>query len=146
MHDNTLNNLPIFQGYTVDAKLKEFRKKKQNNHVHRIPFDSLKGKALIKELLSGREIEFDYLGFPDPDIAASTPKFSIAQVEYIEFDRSLRHATVTLQTSPGRLSLKVNSKTARQLKVGDEVAYVRDSGIQFHLIEQKVNRNFVPKR
>ena len=42
--------LPTFKGYTVDLKLKEFRKAIPEAIFEFIPFDSPKGKKLLEEL------------------------------------------------------------------------------------------------
>ena len=42
--------LPTFNGYTVDLKLKEFRKAIPEMMLEFIPFDSPKGKKLLEEL------------------------------------------------------------------------------------------------
>ena len=42
--------LPTFKGYTVDLKLKEFRKAIPEVILEFIPFDSPKGEKLLKEL------------------------------------------------------------------------------------------------
>lgn len=39
--------LPVFKGYTVDARLKEFRKADLNQPLEFISFDSPKGERLL---------------------------------------------------------------------------------------------------
>ena len=45
-----MGQLPIFRGYTVDFRLKEFRKLKRGKHFEFIPFESPTGRKLLKEL------------------------------------------------------------------------------------------------
>lgn len=45
----TLKILPIFKGYSVDIKLRQFRKINHNN-IKFIDFSSDKGRQLLKEL------------------------------------------------------------------------------------------------
>ncbi len=46
--------LPTFKGYTVDFRLKEFRKVDMSiPSIEFIPFDSPKGRELLKELGQG---------------------------------------------------------------------------------------------
>lgn len=58
-----IEQLPVFRGYTVDVKLKEFRrvKHRDNPEIEFIRFESEKGKKLLDELLAEelRKIEFD---------------------------------------------------------------------------------------
>ncbi len=42
--------LPIFKGYTVDGRLKEFRKVKQGPTIEFIDFDSEKGQQLVAQI------------------------------------------------------------------------------------------------
>lgn len=43
--------LPVFKGYTVDARLKEFRKADTGRKkIEFVPFDSRKGKKLLEEM------------------------------------------------------------------------------------------------
>ena len=44
-----MGQLPIFRGYTVDFRLKEFRKLKRGKHFEFIPFESEKGKKLLAQ-------------------------------------------------------------------------------------------------
>jgi len=47
--------LPEFKGYTVDQRLKEFRKAEYGKSIEFISFDSLKGQQLLEEMrASGR--------------------------------------------------------------------------------------------
>ena len=49
--------LPTFKGYTVDYRLKEFRRVDMSTHsmdsIEFIPFDSPKGRKLLKEMRRG---------------------------------------------------------------------------------------------
>jgi hypothetical protein len=48
-----VRQLPIIKGYTVDARLKEFRKVEWINgepSMKTVPFDSEKGRELLNEL------------------------------------------------------------------------------------------------
>jgi hypothetical protein len=47
--------LPTFHGYTVDVRLREFRKAIPDVTLEFIPFDSPKGKKLLEELKSFAE-------------------------------------------------------------------------------------------
>ena len=40
--------LPIFQGYTVDVRLKEFRRADPNKGLEFVNFDSSKGETLLE--------------------------------------------------------------------------------------------------
>ena len=40
--------LPIFQGYTVDVRLKEFRKANPNKGLEFVKFDSSEGETLLE--------------------------------------------------------------------------------------------------
>jgi hypothetical protein len=46
-----MNKLPTYKGYTIDERLREFRKvtydKQGNPSIEFIPFESEKGKALL---------------------------------------------------------------------------------------------------
>ena len=44
--------LPTFKGYTVDLRLREFRKADPLVTIEFIPFDSPEGKKLLEELKS----------------------------------------------------------------------------------------------
>ena len=46
--------LPVFKGYTVDYRLKEFRKAEYGKDLEIIPFDSAKGRKLLRE--TGRQL------------------------------------------------------------------------------------------
>lgn len=46
----TLIRLPTFKGYTVDARLREFRRADPEKGMEFIPFDCEKGKRLLKEM------------------------------------------------------------------------------------------------
>ena len=46
-----MRKLPTFKGYTVDLKLKEFRKAIYGKALEFLPFDSEKGQKLITEFL-----------------------------------------------------------------------------------------------
>ena len=43
-----MNILPKFEGYTVDIRLKEFRRVNLHQGFEFIPFDSLKGDMLLE--------------------------------------------------------------------------------------------------
>ena len=45
-----LRTLPTFKGYTVDAKLRQFRSAKPDKPMEFIAFDSAKGRELLQEL------------------------------------------------------------------------------------------------
>ena len=47
--------LPTFKGYTVDMRLREFRKATKREKLEFIPFDSPEGKKLFAELKSFAE-------------------------------------------------------------------------------------------
>jgi hypothetical protein len=47
--------LPEFKGYTVDERLKEFRKVVHGESIEFIAFDSLQGKRLLEEMRKGEE-------------------------------------------------------------------------------------------
>jgi hypothetical protein len=47
--------LPTFKGYTVDMRLREFRKAAIGEKIEFIPFDSPEGKKLFQELKSFAE-------------------------------------------------------------------------------------------
>ena len=47
--------LPIFKGYTVDMRLREFRKATSGEKLEFIPFNSSEGKKLFAELKSFAE-------------------------------------------------------------------------------------------
>ena len=42
--------LPTFKGYTIDFRLREFRKVEYPNPIEFIPFDSPEGRNLLKEM------------------------------------------------------------------------------------------------
>jgi hypothetical protein len=48
----TPRELPTFRGYTVDERLKEFRKAEHGKTLEFIPFDSPKGQEILKEMES----------------------------------------------------------------------------------------------
>lgn len=48
-----INKLPTFKGYTVDVRLKEFRKTSlADGSLEFIPFSSIKGEELLSEFVS----------------------------------------------------------------------------------------------
>ena len=53
--------LPTFKGYTVDMRLKEFRRAIPDVTLEFIPFNTSKGKQLLEELKSFAQevIDFD---------------------------------------------------------------------------------------
>lgn len=48
--DDGIYQLPTFKGYTVDMRLKEFRKANFGEKIEFVPFDSPKGKELLDRL------------------------------------------------------------------------------------------------
>jgi hypothetical protein len=46
----TLKILPVFEGYTIDVKLKQFRKV-DNKGIHFIDFDSVAGEKLLSRYI-----------------------------------------------------------------------------------------------
>lgn len=50
------NTLPTFKGYTVDARLREFRKMTLGKLPEFVPFDSPKGQQLMKQYQKGVSI------------------------------------------------------------------------------------------
>src|SRR5688500_18184581 len=50
--DNEPYQLPTFKGYTVDMRLREFRKATLGEEIKFVPFDSLEGKELLGRLKS----------------------------------------------------------------------------------------------
>ena len=48
---NKMNKLPIYKGYTVDVRLKEFRKADIKKGIEFIPFNSSKGDKLLDAYL-----------------------------------------------------------------------------------------------
>ena len=56
-----MNKLPIYEGYTIDVRLKEFRKADFKKGIEFIPFDSDRGDKLLscylKTLSKKRMIE-----------------------------------------------------------------------------------------
>ena len=53
--------LPTYKGYTVDIRLKEFRKAVWGEEVEFIPFDSEKGQKLMMGFLKTPEARQEYL-------------------------------------------------------------------------------------
>lgn len=45
-----VRKLPTFNGYTVDNRLREFRKLSYGTRPEFIPFDSQRGRTLLKQL------------------------------------------------------------------------------------------------
>ncbi len=52
--------LPTYKGYTVDMRLKEFRKAVWGKEIEFIPFDSVKGQKLITGFLRTPEGKREY--------------------------------------------------------------------------------------
>ena len=50
--DNESYQLPTFKGYTVDMRLREFRKANFGEKIEFVPFDSPEGKELLGRLKS----------------------------------------------------------------------------------------------
>lgn len=50
-----MNQLSTFKGYTVDYRLKEFRKviHGDNPSIKFVPFDTAKGQELLEEMMAG---------------------------------------------------------------------------------------------
>ena len=57
----TVNILPTFKGYTVDLRLREFRRAIPDVTLEFIPFHTSEGKQLLQELKSFAQevIDFD---------------------------------------------------------------------------------------
>jgi hypothetical protein len=55
-----MRQLPTYKGYTVDLKLKEFRKAIYGKTLEFLPFDSEKGQKLITEFLKTPEGKREY--------------------------------------------------------------------------------------
>ena len=55
-----MRKLPTYKGYTVDLKLKEFRKAIYGKALEFLPFDSEKGQKLITEFLKTPEGKREY--------------------------------------------------------------------------------------
>lgn len=53
---NIVTVLPVFKGYTIDARLKEFRRVEQDSESVYINFNSAKGKALLEELANNKPV------------------------------------------------------------------------------------------
>ncbi|MFC1712836.1 hypothetical protein ACFL6S_04155 [Candidatus Poribacteria bacterium] len=51
--------LPIFRGYTVDVRLRQFRKADRRTGIEFIDFDSPEGDSLIAEYIEGLDITTD---------------------------------------------------------------------------------------
>jgi len=49
--------LPIFKGYTVDVRLKEFRKVEQNKRLEFVRFNSAKGDKLLAGFIKTLDIK-----------------------------------------------------------------------------------------
>ncbi len=45
-----MNELPTFNGYTVDVRLREFRRAGPEIGLEVVPFDSVEGQRLIRDL------------------------------------------------------------------------------------------------
>jgi hypothetical protein len=52
-----MKRLPTFEGYTVDARLEEFRKVEYGKRPEFVPFESKKGQALLQKYLSTGKAE-----------------------------------------------------------------------------------------
>lgn len=48
--------LPEFEGYTVDARLKEFRKAEYGKTMEFLPFDSMEGRKLLERMRRARKV------------------------------------------------------------------------------------------
>ena len=46
-----MNILPIFEGYTIDIRLKEFRRVNLHQGFEFIPFESLEGERLLEDFI-----------------------------------------------------------------------------------------------
>lgn len=55
-----MRQLPTYKGYTVDLRLKEFRKAQYGKALEFIPFDSKLGQKLITEFLKTPEGKREY--------------------------------------------------------------------------------------
>jgi len=51
--------LPIFKGYTVDARLSQFRKVFKSGAIEFVDFDSEKGDALLTEYIKTIDVNSD---------------------------------------------------------------------------------------
>lgn len=49
------HKLETFRGYTVDRRLCEFRKAEYSNRMEFVPFDSPKGRKLLKDMKEVKE-------------------------------------------------------------------------------------------
>ena len=55
-----MRKLPTYKGYTVDLRLKEFRKAEYGKALEFLPFDSEKGKKMVTEFLKTPEGKREY--------------------------------------------------------------------------------------
>ena len=55
-----MRKLPTYKGYTVDLRLKEFRKAEYGKALEFLTFDSEKGKKMITEFLKTPEGKREY--------------------------------------------------------------------------------------
>ena len=60
-----MNVLPVYKGYTVDNRLKQFRKCPIDDMMEFIEFDSEKGSELLEEMME--------LDFPMDSVPVDTP-------------------------------------------------------------------------
>ena len=61
MEHETPFELPTFRGFTVDKRLKQFRKAIPQESLEFVEFDSLEGEALLEEM--AEYFSFLYEGF-----------------------------------------------------------------------------------
>ena len=129
------NQLPTFNGYAVDRRLKEFRKMELGQVPEFIPFDSDKGKALSKEMERFKElsfVEFDSKNTISRHFKGNT---LIAKVEHVSFDKKRHLVNIRFEAGNDRFELMVKETLAGNIKPGCQIAIIKKpEGIKIHLL------------
>lgn len=114
LNDYTPRKLPDFKGYTVDMRLKEFRKMEYGKVPEFISFDSKKGQRLMKEMTQHNSM-------------SQTLQNNItAVVERVDYFQSSKTAQITMKSHGGKMKLTVPDSAVQNIKAGTEIAIIQN--------------------
>lgn len=132
---NIVTVLPVFKGYTIDSRLKEFRRFKSGSIPEFIKFDSKKGCELISEIAKQKPVPL-----------VSIPAGSSLSGEFLG---SLPVDWPLSNVSYGQAALKVKNEavlitlpqeTLKRLRLGQTLTLTSTKqGIETHIMET-INR------
>jgi hypothetical protein len=134
--------LPVFKGYTIDKRLREFRKLEFGQMPEFIPFDTPKGQNIIRDMANGKGIPFNSPDFEAKVLRHFTENMVIARIEQIQTDKITKTAEIILNANSEKLSLKVNERYARNLNEGAQVVITRnENGIKINILNREMTQS-----